>query len=137
LTTRVISATPFAGSGTKKITSAMTAASKLRPGRAGAWRALLELGDARLWRVRAKASCPSEGRCLALNGRAAVDQQFGEGAIAAANIHPAQAGLWCDPVEKHVARQPAPDSIMRRSGAVVEADLVFSHGLPLRFPCPM
>jgi hypothetical protein len=94
--------------------------------------ALLELGDVggvsragvgelRLGRVDA----------LHLGRRAAVDQQLGERAIAAADIDPAQAGLWRDPVEKHVARQPAPDSHHAFiAGAIVEANLVFGHASP-------
>jgi hypothetical protein len=61
-TTRTVSATPFSGLGTKKITSGMTATSKVSSGKdcaiASPWRncATRDAG-----RVRAKASCASDG----------------------------------------------------------------------------
>ena len=56
--------------------------------------------------------------------RATLGQQFGEGAVAATDIDPAQAGSRLQPVEEDLAREPAPFAHHPLiAGAIVEADL--------------
>src|SRR5205823_10152398 len=72
---------------------------------------------------------------LHLGGRASFGQQLGEGAAAAADIDPSQALRRGQPVEKDVARQPAPGTHHALVGsAVLEAYLSFSHQPPFARP---
>ena len=80
-------------------------------------------------RVRAKGELRL-GRIdpLNLGRRAPLDEQFGEGAVAAADIDPSQARAGRKPIEEHLARKPAPASHLPFvGGPVVEADLMFDH----------
>jgi hypothetical protein len=94
--------------------------------------ALLELRNAR----RGARAC--EGKlalrridALNFNRCAALDDQFSEGAVAAADVDPPQAWRRRQPIEKNIARQSAPDSHHPLvSGPIVEADLEFGHRLP-------
>jgi len=63
-----------------------------------------------------------------LTGIDAVDQQFGEGAVSTTDIKPAQAKLRLQPVEEHVACEPAPFTHEAFIGfAVVEPDPAIAH----------
>ena len=65
-------------------------------------------------------------------GRAALDDILGEGAIAAADIDPFQARCRLEPVDEHVAGHAAPDAHESFIGrTIVEADLRFSHFSPV------
>jgi hypothetical protein len=71
-TTRFISATPFAGSGTKKITSAMVGRSKVLSANGSAMASpSRNSGTLTVWRWRAKASWPGDGStpCTPLGAR--------------------------------------------------------------------
>jgi hypothetical protein len=68
------------------------------------------------------------GRC------APFDDELGERAVAAADVDPAQASERRQPIEKDLARKPAPGSHHPLVGrAVVEADLRFGHQYPPPF----
>ncbi len=61
---------------------------------------------------------------LNLGRRAPPDEQLGERTVAAADIDPAQARRLRQPIEEHLAREPAPRShVPFVCGAVVEADI--------------
>jgi hypothetical protein len=82
-------------------------------------------------RARANASCPLPLRRvnpLNLGRCAPFDEEFGERAVAAADVDPAQASAGRQPIEKDLARKPAPLSHHPLVGrAIVEADLRFGH----------
>ena len=139
-TTRAISATPLAGSGTKKITSGITAASNVLSENGSAiaspWRncATRDAG-----RVRAKASCASDGSMPShRDRRTPLDDHFRKRAVAAADVEPSQTGFRSQPVEKGVAGKLAPlPHVSFVAGTVGEADLVGHPGLFLRPRRPM
>jgi hypothetical protein len=85
--------------------------------------------------LRAKASCPFGGiDALNLNRCAALDQEFSEGSVAAADVDPAQTARRCQPVEEYLADRTAPDShYLLIGGAVIETDRLLSHrGSPVQ-----
>jgi hypothetical protein len=67
---------------------------------------------------------------------APLDEHFGEGAVAAADVEPAQAWSWSKPVEERVAGQLAPRPHVSLIGsAVVEADLAGQARSIMRTDC--
>src|ERR1041385_2926203 len=66
--------------------------------------------------------------------RATLGQKLGERAVTATDVDPAQRGSRLQPIEEHLAGDPAPRPHHPLiAGAVVEADLRFSHGECLSF----
>ena len=47
---------------------------------------------------------------LRFGWRASLDEQFGEGAAAAADVDPSQARGWCQPIEEDLSHELAPDA---------------------------
>src|SRR5262245_58734477 len=122
---------PLAGSGTKKMTNAMTAASKLSAENGSAiaspcWnRARLAAG-----RVRA---CKRKLRLGGINSRdlggsASLHQELGEGTVAAAHIDPSPARRWGQPLQEFLTHQTAPGPHHSFIAcAVIEANGGFGH----------
>jgi hypothetical protein len=65
---------------------------------------------------------------LNLGRRTLFDDQFGEGAVAAADVDPSKAGARRYPIKEELACEPAPGSRHPLvGGPVVEADLILGH----------
>ncbi len=90
--------------------------------------AFMELRDGSAWPAARKTELRRRRiDAMHFGGRAPLDQQFGEGAVAATDIDKPQARRQSQPVEENVAGNPAPFSHhIFVGGAVFEADL-FSH----------
>jgi hypothetical protein len=65
---------------------------------------------------------------LRLGRSASLDEQFGEGAAAAADIDPPHARAGLQPIEEELAREPAPDAHRPLINiSVIEMDRLFDH----------
>jgi hypothetical protein len=133
-TTRAISATPLAGSGTKKNHQRHHGGIEavLRKGKRHGV-AFLESREARRRSCARKCELPWRriNRCHR-GWRASFDNEFCERAVAAPDVDPAQPRRRRQPIEENVAGQPAPFSHHPFvSSSVVEADLRLGHQRPL------
>jgi hypothetical protein len=67
-------------------------------------------------------------------GRATLDYEFTERPVSAANIDPTQSWSRFQPVEKNLAREPAPSPHHPLvAGSIIEANLLVCHGKVLPY----
>ena len=126
-TTRAISATPLAGSGHEEDHQRHDRCVERVVGERQCHRiALTKLRDTR----RGSRASERELRLGRIDpvdrgGRAALDEHFSKGAVAAADVEPSQSGCWSQPVEERLAGELAPRPHVSFVGSpIVEADLV-------------
>src|SRR6516165_8134512 len=126
-TTRVISPTPLAGSGTKWITSAMTAASNRSASKGNTMASPLQKHRARCPRPSAREGELGLRRIDSLRfGRcAALDELLGKSPVAAAHVDPPLAHSGRQPIEKDLPHELAPGA----HHALVGCSIIEPNGL--------
>src|SRR5688572_4880329 len=106
---------------------------RMRPTRkAGPWRRPYDNGQFSRWLSSGKGKLALRRINSVYARRSTVlDQQLGEGTVAAADINPAQANGQRQPIQEDTTGQPAPGAhVVLVGGAILEADLKFGHGAP-------